>query len=150
MQQSLQSLLDGGAAIFRPGFLTLLADAYGKVGQIDPGLDLLTAALAEVRENGAYYIEAEIWRLTGELLLRQAMPQTSTAETCLQQALTVARQQQAKWWELRAAVSLSRLWRQQGKRAQARRLLEDIYGWFTEGWATADLQDAKALLTTLA
>jgi DNA-binding winged helix-turn-helix (wHTH) protein/predicted ATPase len=149
MQQSLQRLLDGGAAIFRPGFLILLADAYGKSGQLDTGLELLTAALEEVQENGARYIEADIWRLKGEFVLRQAMPETSTAETYLQQALTVARHQQAKWWELRAAVSLSRLWQQQGKREQARQLLEAIYGWFTEGFATADLQEAQALLATL-
>jgi predicted ATPase len=102
-----------------------------------------------VQENGARYIEADIWRLKGEFVLRQAMPETSTAETYLQQALTVARHQQAKWWELRAAVSLSRLWQQQGKREQARQLLEAIYGWFTEGFATADLQEAQALLATL-
>jgi predicted ATPase len=149
MQQSLQSLLDGGAAIFRPGFLLLLADAHGQVGQMDAGLALLTAALQEVEENGVCYIEAEIWRLQGEFWLRQATPETSRAATCFEQALAVARRQQAKWWELRAAMSLARLWQQQGKRDEAHQLLAPVYGWFTEGFDTADLQDAKALLAEL-
>lgn len=149
MQQSLQSLLDGGAAIFRVGFLTLLADAYNQSGQIDAGLDLLTAALEEVQENGACYIEAEIWRLRGELLLGQAVPEPSRAEACFQRALEVARSQQAKWWELRTAVSLGRLWQHQDKRTAAQALLAPIYSWFTEGFATADLQEARALLEEL-
>ena len=88
-------------------------------------------------------------RANGELLLRQAVPETSRVETCLQHALEVARSQQAKWWELRAVVSLRHLWPQQGKRHHARQLLEEIYGWCTEGFATADLQETQALLTTL-
>ena len=89
---------------------------------------------------------AELYRLQGELLLRQAVPDARQAEACFQQALAVARRQQAKSWELRAAMSLTRLWQRQGKRAEARELLRPIYGWFTEGFDTADLQDAKALL----
>ena len=83
------------------------------------------------------------------MLLRQAVPDTPQAEACFQQALAIARRQQAKSWELRAAMSLSRLWQQQGKRAAARELLAPIYGWFTEGFDTADLQEAKALLEEL-
>ena len=83
------------------------------------------------------------------MLLRQAVPDTAQAEACFQQALAVARRQQAKSWELRAAMSLSRLWQQQGKRAEAHELLAPIYGWFTEGFDTADLQEAKALLEEL-
>jgi predicted ATPase len=94
--------------------------------------------------------EAEVHRLKGELLLRQAVPDVPQAEACFQQALTVARRQQAKSWELRAALSLSRLWQQQGKRAEARELLAPIYRWFTEGFDTLDLQEAKALLDELA
>ena len=92
---------------------------------------------------------ARAYRLQGERLLRQAAPDVAQAEVCFQQALAIARRQQAKSWELRAAMSLSRLWQQQGKRAAARELLAPIYGWFTEGFDTADLQDAKALLAEL-
>jgi predicted ATPase len=84
------------------------------------------------------------------LLLQQAVPDAAQAEACFQQALAIARQQQAKSWELRAATSLARLWQSQGKRAEAHALLAPIYGWFTEGFDTADLQDAKALLEELA
>jgi predicted ATPase len=149
MHQSLQRLLEGGPGIFRVGLLTLLADAYGQCGQSEAGLALLTTALTEAQAHGIRYIEAEIWRLTGLLLLRRAVPEPSRAETCFQQVLAVARSQQAKWWELRAALSLSRLWQQQGKHTEAYDLLVPIYGWFTEGFDTAYLQDAKALLEEL-
>jgi predicted ATPase len=92
---------------------------------------------------------AEAYRLQGEFLLCQAIPDAPQAEACFQQALAIACRQQAKSWELRTAMSLSRLWQQQGKRATARELLAPIYGWFTEGFDTADLQDAKALLAEL-
>ena len=92
---------------------------------------------------------AEVHRLQGELLLRQATPDAPQAEACFQQSLVIARRQQAKSWELRAAMSLVRLWQRQGKRAEARELLAEIYGWFTEGFDTADLQEARALLDTL-
>jgi predicted ATPase len=93
--------------------------------------------------------EAELYRLRGELLLQQPVAPPGEAEVCFQQALAVARGRQAKSWELRAAMSLSRLWQQQGQRAQADDLLTPIYGWFTEGFDTADLQEAKALLEEL-
>ena len=98
---------------------------------------------------GERYCEAEVYRIKGELLLRQAVPDEPQAEVCFQQSLTIARQQQAKSWELRAAMSLSRLWQQQGKPAEAQALLAPIYNWFTEGFDTADLQDAKVLLEAL-
>ena len=91
-----------------------------------------------------------MYRLKGELLLQQAVPDAPQAEACFQQALAVARRQQAKSWELRAAMSLSRLWQQQGKRTEARELLAPIYRWFTEGFDTPDLQEARALLEELA
>jgi predicted ATPase len=94
-------------------------------------------------------MRTEAYRLQGEFLLRQATPDAPQAEACFQQALAVARHQQAKSWELRAAMSLSRLWQQQGKRAEAVALLAPIYDWFTEGFETADLQEAKALLEAL-
>jgi predicted ATPase len=92
---------------------------------------------------------AEAYRLQGALLLRQAVPDASQAAACFQQALAIARRQQAKSWELRAAMSLSRLWRQQGKRTEAYELLAPVYGWFSEGFDTADLQEAKSLLEEL-
>ena len=93
--------------------------------------------------------EAELYRLRGALLLQRSAPQPEEAEACFQQALTIARRQQAKSLELRAAMSLSQLWQQQGKRAEAYALLAPIYGWFTEGFGTADLQEAKVLLDEL-
>jgi predicted ATPase len=92
---------------------------------------------------------AEAYRLQGEFHLRQATPDATQAEACFQQAMVIARRQQAKSWELRAALSLGRLWQQQGKRAEARRLLAEIYGWFTEGFDTPDLREARALLEEL-
>jgi predicted ATPase len=112
-------------------------------------LRLLDEALAVVHATGERYHEAEIYRVHGELLLRQATPDVHHAEASFQQALAIARQQQAKSWELRAATSLSRLWQHQGKGAEARQLLTDVYGWFTEGFDTADLQEARALLEAL-
>ena len=110
---------------------------------------MLAEVLAEVHNTGLCYCEAELYRLKGELLLQQAAGWDGEAEACFRQALDVARRQQAKSWELRAATSLARLWQQQGKRAEARELLAPVYGWFTEGFDTADLQEAKALLDTL-
>jgi predicted ATPase len=99
--------------------------------------------------NGQGDLLAEAHRLQGALLLRQAIPDVTRAETCFQQALNVSRRQQARSWELRAAISLAQLWQHQGKRAEARDLLALVYGWFTEGFDTADLQEAKALLEEL-
>jgi predicted ATPase len=130
--------------------LTLLADAAGYAGQVDEGWRVLVEALAAFEESGQGHLLAEMYRLQGALLLRQAAPDMAHAEACFQQALTVARHQQAKSWELRTATSLARLWQQQGKRAEACELLAPIYGWFTEGFDTADLQEAKALLEALA
>jgi predicted ATPase len=112
-------------------------------------LEALAEALATVAQSRVRWWEAELDRLRGELLLQHAVPQPGEAETCFQQALAVARRQQAKSLELRAAMSLARLWQQQGKRAEAHALLAPIYGWFTEGFDTADLQEAKALLDEL-
>ena len=136
--------------IGRPVYHAMLAEAYGGMGQAEAGLRLLAEALEHVEHTGERYYEAEVYRLKGELLLRQAVPDEEQAEACFQQALDVARRQQAKALELRATMSLSRLWQQQGKRAEAHALLVPIYGWFTEGFDTADLQDAKALLEELA
>jgi predicted ATPase len=125
-----------------------LGEAYGRIGQAKEGLRLLAEALSVVDKGGRWY-EAELHRIKGELLLQQAIPDTPQAEACFQQALDIARRQQAKSWELRGAMSLCRLWQQQGKRAAAYDLLAPIYSWFTEGFDTPDLQEAKALLEDL-
>jgi predicted ATPase len=148
-QQGLIAQHEAGAEIARPSFLALLAEAHAAAGQAGGGLGILAEALALVDHTGERYWEAEVYRLKGELLLRQAVPDAPQAEACFQQALAVAHRRQAKSWELRAALSLSRLWQQQGKRAEARELLAPIYGWFTEGFDTPDLQEAKALLEDL-
>ena len=131
-------------------WLVLLAEAYGQAGQAEEGLAVLAEALAHVDTTGERLCAAEVYWLKGELLLQQTIPDGVQAETCLHQALDIARHQQAKSWELRAAVSLARLWQRQGKRTEARQLLAEVYGWFTEGFDTADLQEARALLEALA
>jgi predicted ATPase len=135
--------------VWRIVALALLAEGYDKAGQVAAGLDALHEALAMAECCGARQWEAELYRLKGELLLEQTVDHTGEAEACFQQALAIARRQQGKSFELRAAMSLSCLWQQQGKHAKARELLAEIYGWFTEGFETADLQEAKALLETL-
>jgi predicted ATPase len=130
-----------------------LAEAYGMAGQIEKGLGFMSQALAEVERGGERYYEAELYRLKGELMLREAETKDRTAleneaEGCFQQSLAVARRQMAKSFELRTAISLGRLFKKQGKVSEARKLLMDIYGWFTEGFDTPDLKEAKALLAT--
>jgi predicted ATPase len=150
LRQGMAAVLATGWTIARPGYLVLLAKVTGHAGQDEDGLRPLAEALTVLEANGQGDLLAETHRLQGEFLLRQATPDTVQAETCFQQALALARRQQAKSWELRAAMSLSRLWQQQGKRDEARELLAPIYGWFSEGFDTADLQEAKALLEELA
>jgi class 3 adenylate cyclase/predicted ATPase len=149
LHQGLAAVLGTGQELSRPLCLVLLAEAAGHAGQVDEGLRLLAEALTALDESRRGDLLAEAHRLQGELLLRHAVPEAAQAEACFQQALTVARRQQAKSWELRAAMSLSRLWQCQGKRAEAYELLAPIYGWFTEGFDTADLQEAKDLLAEL-
>jgi predicted ATPase len=128
---------------------SLLAEAYGKVGQPDAGLREVAEVLASSNRPAQGTGTTELYRLQGELLLRQALADAPQAEASFQQALAMARRQQAKLLELRTATSLARLWQQQGKRTEAHELLAPIYGWFTEGFDTADLQEAKALLDEL-
>jgi class 3 adenylate cyclase/DNA-binding winged helix-turn-helix (wHTH) protein/predicted ATPase len=133
-----------------PRWLALLAEAYVALGQVAAGLTVLAEAQALVDSMQAHFFAAEISRLTGEFLLRDgSTAQEGEAETCLRRALDIARRQQAKSLELRAAISLARLWHQQGKRVTARELLAPVYGWFTESFDTLDLQEAKALLEEL-
>jgi class 3 adenylate cyclase/predicted ATPase len=138
-----------GATLWQPYYLALLAEAYGAGGRADEGLAVLAEALALIDTTEARIYTAELYRLKGTVLLHQDVPDAAQAEACFQQALDVARQQQAKSWELRAATSLARLWQAQGKRQEAHDLLAPVYGWFTEGFDTADLQEAKALLEEL-
>jgi predicted ATPase len=138
-----------GLELTQPVYLTMLAEAYENEGQPAEGLARLADALTRVDTTGERWREAELHRLHGELLLAWSAENHREAETCFQQALALARRQQAKSLELRAAMSLSRLWQQQGKRAEARELLAPVYGWFTEGFDTADLLEAKALLEEL-
>jgi predicted ATPase len=132
-----------------PMLYALLVEAYGAAGQAGAGLDMVAEALELVEKTGFRFHEAELRRLQGELLLKQAAPDNRQAEACLHRALGLARSQQAKSIELRATMSLSRLWYQHGKKEEACRLLTEIYGWFTEGFDTPDLQEAKALLEEL-
>jgi len=138
-----------GTALFVSYFCTVLADVAEHVGHLEDGLQALAEAHTLMEQHDDRWWEAEIHRLRGVLLLQQPETPQAEAEACFQQALDVARSQQAKSFELRAATSLARLWQQQGQRAEARELLAPVYDWFTEGFDTADLQDAKALLDAL-
>jgi predicted ATPase len=180
IHQGLAAWRATGAEIHRPYCLTLLAEAYRNVGQTEEGLSTLAEALATVDKTRERFYEAELYRLKGELTLQKfqvsgsksqescrvgiahqeerialagtvggAHP-TREAEACFHKAIEIARKQQAKSLELRAVMSLSRLWQQQGKKDEARRMLTEIYGWFTEGFETKDLQEAKALLEEFA
>jgi predicted ATPase len=133
-----------------PFFLALLAEAFSRVGNADDGLASVVKGMALVEKNKATWWMAELHRLKGELLLKLPPENIADAETCYKHALEVARNQEAKSLELRAAMSMSRLWQQHGKRDEARQMLAEIYGWFTEGFDTADLKEAKVLLEELA
>lgn len=154
MHQGLTSRGTARAALARPYFLALQAEVYGKMGKGEQAVTLLSEALAAVHATGEHRLEAELYRLRGELLRQSEVPDSKFAvekepEACFHKALEVARRQQAKSLELRAVTSLSRLWQQQGKRGEAQQMLAEIYGWFTEGFDTADLKEAKALLEDL-
>jgi predicted ATPase len=149
IHQGLVAWRTAWAEVLRPSWLALLAEAYAAGDDPARGLHELAEALVLVDTTGERWYEAELYRLRGALMLQHAIGEPEEAEACFQQALTIARRQQAKSWELRAATSLARLWQQQGKRTEAYDLIAPIYGWFTEGFDTADLQEAKALLAAL-
>ena len=149
MPQSLAALEATGAALRRPYYLSLMAQSYGCAGRVDDAFALVAEALTETQTTNEHWWDAELHRLRGNLCLQQEAADAPQAETSFQQALEVARQQQAKSLECRAAISLSRLWQLQGKRTEARELLAPIYHWFTEGFDTADLKEAKTLLQEL-
>jgi predicted ATPase len=168
MRQGLAAWQATGAGAFLPYFLALLADAYREVGQVDEGLGTVSEALTLVNRTGERFYEAELYRLKGTLTLQKFQVSSSEfqvppslqpltpstqaeaeAEACFLKAIDIAQQQQAKSWELRAATNLARLWQQQGKMAEAHKLLAEVYNWFTEGFDTKDLQEAKALIEEL-
>ena len=149
MHQGLRAHRATGAENGRPYYLALLAEAYETIGQPAAGLTVLTEALTLVDTTGERLWEPELYRLKGELLLQQSLDHQAEAESCFHQAIAIAQHQQTKSLALRAATSLARLWQQQGKRQEAHDLLASVYTWFTEGFTTADLQDAKALLDEL-
>jgi predicted ATPase/class 3 adenylate cyclase len=159
IRQGLAASRATGAENWRSHFLALLAEALGRIGQIEEGTRTIDEALAIANKNGERMDEAELYRLKGQLTLQKFQVETglgssvqsleSEAEECFLQAIEIARRQQAKSLELRATMSLSQLWQQQGKQKDAHRMLAEIYGWFTEGFDTKDLQEAKALLMEL-
>jgi tetratricopeptide (TPR) repeat protein len=148
MREGITAMHATEADLQRSRYLALFGEACGATGQFAEGLSLLAEALAFAEQSGERFFEAEIYRLRGELLLQSEAPQAEVEE-CFHQAIKVAQRQQAKSPELRAVMSLARLWQKQGKREEARQRLAEIYGWFTEGFDTADLQEAKALLEEL-
>jgi predicted ATPase len=137
-----------GATLYWPVWLSHLARACGKVGQFEDAWSYIDEAMSAVETTKWY--KAEVHRIAGEIALMSPERDAAKAEACFERALAVARKQQAKSWELRAATSMARLWREQGKRDEARNLLAPVYGWFTEGFDTLDLKQAKALLDELA
>jgi predicted ATPase len=169
IRESLATSRGIGEELGRTGSLAALADAHRKAGQIEEGLTLLSEALALVNKTGVHVSEAELYRLKGELTLQQLKikndelkitkteisstqhltPSTQEAEACFHKAIEVARHQQAKSWELRATMSLARLWQSQSKKVEAHQMLSEVYNWFTEGFDTKDLQEAKTLLEEL-
>jgi adenylate cyclase len=165
MRQGLAAWQATGTEELRPYWLALLADACGKVRKVAEGLAVLAEALDIVHIIGERFYEAELYRLKGELTLQQFTVQGSKfkvenpqstfcnlqleAEECFLKAIEIAQKQQAKSLELRASTSLARLWQQQDKRTEAHKMLSEIYNWFTEGFDTGDLQEARALLESL-
>jgi predicted ATPase len=138
-----------GATRLLPIYLAHLARAHADLGLFDDAWRSIGEAMTAIETTKETWFEADINRMAGEIALKSPQPDTSKAEAYFERTLAVARAQQAKSWELRAAMSMARLWRDQGKRDEARDLLAPVYGWFTEGFDTLDLKEAKALLNDL-
>ena len=147
---ALAALRATGTTLFTPVSLSLTAKCCADLGQLDDAGRSVDEATTVIETTKETWFEADVYRIAGEVALKSPQPDVARAEACFERALSVARQQQAKSWELRAAISMARLWRDQGKPQQARELLAPIYGWFTEGFDTRDLKEAKALLEQLA
>ena len=144
------ALRSTGSTFGVPCNASYLARAYAELGQLDDAWGCVGEALVTMEKTKERFWEAEVHRVGGEIALKSPEPDAAKAEAYFERSLSVAREQQAKSWELRAAMSLARLWRDQGKVQQARELLAPVYGWFTEGFDTRDLKEAKALLQKLA
>jgi predicted ATPase len=149
IEEGLAAIQATGSKLHNSVWLGLLAEAYGKLGRVEEGLTVLAEALSAVDDTGEHFYEAELQRLKGAFLLQLSADNQREAETCFQHAMTIAQEEGAKAWELRTATSLAHLWQHQGKRQQARDLLAPVYTWFTEGFDTPDLQEARALLDEL-
>ena len=151
---TISSGIDGwrsiGAKVFATFWLPHLALGYADIGKCDEAWSKIDETMTAMETTKEKWCEAEVNRIAGEIALKSPEPDAAKAEAYFERALAVARQQEAKSWELRAAISLARLWRSQGKPQQARELLAPVYGWFTEGFDTRDLKDAKVLLDELA
>jgi predicted ATPase len=154
IREGLDAQLATGASLFRPRFLCFLAEACGTAGRFEEGLAAVAEATAIAERTAERVDEARLHRLKGDLILRRSGVEAQSgvqteAEECFRKSIEIARQQEARSYELKAVTSLSQLWMQQGKKAEARQALAGIYGWFSEGFDTADLKDAKALLEQL-
>ena len=149
MHQGMKDFRSSGGVLFIPYFLSLLAEGYGAFTQVEAGLDALQEGVEEMARTGEHWWKAEVHRLQGHLLLQQSSDHATEAASCVHQAISIAQSQSAKSLELRATTSLARLWQSQDKCQEAYDLLAPVYNWFTEGFDTADLQDAKALLDEL-
>jgi predicted ATPase len=150
INSALASLRSTAATLYEPYYLQYLAMAYAELGQPDDARRCIGDAINKVEMSKEKWCEAEVHRIAGEIALKSLAPDAEKAKAYFDRALAVARQQQAKSWELRAAMSMARLWRDQGKRDEARELLAPVYGWFSEGFDTRDLKEAKGLLEELA
>jgi predicted ATPase len=147
---SITALQSTGSTLWLPLHLPYLARAYGEVGQFDDAWRCIDEAIAAIETTNERWVEVEVHRTGGEIALLSPDPDAAKAEAYFEHALMVARKQQAKSWELRAAMSMARLWRDQGRQDEARDLLARVYGWFTEGFDTLDLKEAKALIHVFA
>ena len=149
-RQGLEAYSSTGSMLAQPYFLALQAETYRKGGQIEEGIEVLIETLAMLDKSGERWWEAELHRLKGELLLVVSSNNYLQAEACFNKAFEIACRQSAKSLELRAAMSLGRLWQQKGKKEKARQMLAEVYAWFTEGFDTPDLKEAGRLLDELA
>ena len=150
LTSGMTALHSTGATLYEPWLLSNLANAYVRLAQFDDAKRCINEALTGIQTSKERWCEAEVHRTAGEIAFKSPLADAVKAEAYFEHALAVARQQQAKSWELCAAMSLARLWRDQGKPQQARQLLAPVYGWFTQGFDTRDLREAKALLDELA
>jgi hypothetical protein len=149
LSEIVRGFLSQGTSLMSPIFLASLAEGYGRIGDVETGLEKIANALTLIEISGEREREAELYRLKGELLQKRDHPNPAEAEFCFRRAIEVARSQEAKMFELRASTNLARLLAWQARRDEAHAMLAEIYNWFTEGFDTADLKDARSLLGEL-